>query len=270
MLPGTQLAAFPNAAYPPRMIAGQHEKPHAASGDEDAIPRPDVSQLITEDDTPVDNLFSEKQHRLLTESLHVSWKPGFPFVAMTNVGVFVSPNRPPIVPDVLVTTHVEPFTGPMDDEHRSYFVWIYDGKVPEIVVEVVSNTKGNELGSKMRAYEHMGVTWYAVFDPFHHLQENDLSIFALAEGKYRRHDGGILGDTGLGLALWQGEYEGRTARWLRWQNHEGRLVMSGAELAAAAAGRADAEMQRATAEARRADALAAKLRELGVDPDSIR
>ena len=252
------------------MIAGQHEKATAASADEDAIPCPDVSHLITEDDTPVDNLFSEKQHRLLTESIHVSWKPGFPFVAMTNVGVFVSPNRPAIVPDVLVTTHVEALDKDLSrKENRSYFVWLYDGKVPEIVVEVVSNTKGNELGSKMREYEHMGVTWYAVFDPFHYLQENDLSVFALAEGRYRRHDGGTLGDTGLRLALWEGEYEGRKDSWLRWQDHEGRLLMSGAEFAAAATQRAAIEAQRATAEAKRAAALAAKLRELGVDPDSI-
>jgi hypothetical protein len=70
------------------------------------IPRPDVSNLITEDDTPVDNLFSEKQMRLLTNSLYASWKPGFPFVSMANVGVWVALNRPPVVPDVLVTTHV--------------------------------------------------------------------------------------------------------------------------------------------------------------------
>ena len=31
---------------------------------------PDVEHLITEDDTPVDNLLSEKQRRLLTEPLY--------------------------------------------------------------------------------------------------------------------------------------------------------------------------------------------------------
>jgi hypothetical protein len=30
---------------------------------------PEVEHLVTEDDTPVDNIFSEKQQRLLTESL---------------------------------------------------------------------------------------------------------------------------------------------------------------------------------------------------------
>ena len=266
------------------MIAGQHEKPKAASGDEDHIPRPDVSHLITEDDTPVDNLFSEKQQRLLTESIHTSWEPGFPFVAMTNVGVFVSPNRPAIVPDVLVTTRVAPLEQDLTrKENRSYFIWNYDGRVPEIVIEVVSNTKGRELESKFREYEHMGVTWYAVFDPCHCIQENDLSIFALAEGKYRRHEGGILGETGLRLVVRESKYEGRTSQWLRWQDSEGRLLMTGQEFAdaaaqreiaaaqreIAAAQREIAAAQRATAAAQRATALAAKLRELGVDPDSI-
>ena len=122
------------------------------------IPRPDVSNLITEDDTPVDNQFSEKQMRLLTESIHTSWKPGFPFVAMANVGVFVALNRPPIVPDVLVTTHVEPLQDLMDKEHRSYFTWQFEGKVPDVVIEIVSNTKGGELDSKLRNYQQIGVT----------------------------------------------------------------------------------------------------------------
>ena len=34
-----------------------------------------VENLVTEDDTPVDNLLSEKQQRLLTEPLYSSWTP---------------------------------------------------------------------------------------------------------------------------------------------------------------------------------------------------
>jgi hypothetical protein len=34
---------------------------------------PAIQQLITEDDTPVDNLPSEKQQRLLTAPLYSSW-----------------------------------------------------------------------------------------------------------------------------------------------------------------------------------------------------
>ena len=132
---------------------------------DEEIPRPDVSNLITEDDTPVDNQFSEKQMRLLTESLYASWQPGFPFVTMANVGVYVALNRPAIVPDVLVTTHVEPLQDLMHKEHRAYLSWLYKGKPPDIVVEIVSNKKGGEREAKLHNYEHMRVTWYAVYDP---------------------------------------------------------------------------------------------------------
>src|SRR4051794_5336978 len=51
---------------------------------------PDTSLLVTEDGKPVDNLFVEKQYRLLTEPLWTSWSPpdGKPFRVLANVGLF--------------------------------------------------------------------------------------------------------------------------------------------------------------------------------------
>src|SRR5262249_57521589 len=72
-------------------------------------PAPDTSHLITEDDTPVDNLASEKNQRLLTEALHSSWAgpgPGRPFLVAANVGLFSVPRNPAIVPDVLLSLEV--------------------------------------------------------------------------------------------------------------------------------------------------------------------
>ncbi len=70
---------------------------------------PLVDQLVTEDDTPLDSIFSEKQQRLLTESLHSSWAgpgAGRPFVAMSNVGLFYEVRLPPLVPDMLLSLDV--------------------------------------------------------------------------------------------------------------------------------------------------------------------
>lgn len=62
------------------------------------IPEPDISNLITEDDTPVDNIFSEKQQRLLTETLYTTWRKtrgtDAPFVALANVGLFYGVDEP--------------------------------------------------------------------------------------------------------------------------------------------------------------------------------
>ena len=81
-------------------------------------------------------------------------------------------------------------------------------------------------------------------------------------------------DFGLGVRLWEGEYEGVRTVWLRWCDREGNVIPTGAELAEAERQRAEAERQRAEEEQRRAEAeraraerLAARLRALGIDPD---
>lgn len=62
-----------------------------------------------EGDEPVDNIFSEKVKRLLTETLYNSCKPlpdeektdvPRPFLAAANVGIFLSVHKSPLVPDV--------------------------------------------------------------------------------------------------------------------------------------------------------------------------
>ena len=87
-----------------------------------------VENLVTEDDVPVDNVFSEKQQRLLTEPLFSSWSgPGEqrPFVAMANVGLFYALRRPPLVPDVLLSLGVKMPADIHLKHNRSYFVWEY-------------------------------------------------------------------------------------------------------------------------------------------------
>ena len=82
------------------------------------------------------------------------------------------------------------------------------------------------------------------------------------------------GRTLPGLSLWQGEYEDTETLWLRWTDHDGRLIPTGAELArrehqraTAAEHQAEQERQRAEQERQRAERLAARLRDLGIEPD---
>ena len=120
---------------------------------------PDIQDLVTEDDTPVDNMPSEKQQRLLTEPLYSSWAgpgAGRPFLAAANVGVFPQPRNPAIVPDVFVSLDVQVAENWWDKEHRSYFVWEF-GKTPDLVVEIVSNRRGREDGVKKATYAEIGV-----------------------------------------------------------------------------------------------------------------
>jgi hypothetical protein len=80
----------------------------------------------------------------------------------------------------------------------------------------------------------------------------------------------------LFLGIWQGERLCQTTNWLRWWDREGNLLLWSSEQAEQErqraeqeSQRAEQERQRAEQERQRADILAAKLRELGVDPDAI-
>ncbi|MCS6774860.1 MAG: Uma2 family endonuclease, partial [Thermoflexales bacterium] len=123
--------------------------------------------LVTEDDQPVDNLFAERQQRLLADALETSWSHprfGKRFLVAVNVGVFYDLYQPAIVPDLFLSVGVQPRRSAVKQEEKSYFIWVY-GKPPDLVVEVVSNRKGEELGRKAELYGWMGVRYYVVYDP---------------------------------------------------------------------------------------------------------
>ncbi len=228
----------------------------------------ETAHLITEDDEPADNLFSEKQQRLLTESLYTSWPgPGAnrPFLATANVGLFMVNQNPAIVPDVLLSLDV---TMPDDwwtTEGRSYTVWQL-GKTPDLVVEIVSNTKGDELGGKLRKYEQMRVPIYVVLDPEQQIQDAVLVIYLLNGFGYHELEQRAayrFPEIGLGLTLWEGEFEGRHAHWLRWTDLAGSLIATGNEQRI----RAEQEKARAEQEKARAERLIAQLRAAGIEPE---
>jgi hypothetical protein len=234
-----------------------------------------VDDIVTENDAPVDNIFSEKQQRLLTEALYTSW-PGpedetgrlRPFLAAANVGMFASLHRPPLVPDVFLSLDVTVAENWYEKRHRTYFFWEF-GKPPDVVIEIVSNRKGNEAGSKMQEYALMGIPYYVIFDPTSQLSEDSLRVFELRPRSFQHSADNFFPTVGLGVCLWEGSYEGKYAVWLRWCDRHGNMLPTGKERADQEAERAKQEAERANQEAERAARLAARLRELGVDPDKI-
>ena len=221
----------------------------------------DIETLVTEDDTPVDHMPSEKQQRLLTEPLFSSWSGpggGRSFVAAANVGVFPEPRNPAIVPDVFLSLDVHVHENWWDKRHRSYFVWEF-GKPPDLVVEIVSNQKGNEVGRKRRRYAEMGVGYYVIHDPLHQVMADEVRIYRLRGGSYERQASPRFPELRLGLTLWEGVFEAVRHRWLRWVDEHGVLIPTGGE-------RADEQQRRADEQQRRAERLAALLRQAGIDP----
>lgn len=213
-----------------------------------------METLVTEDDTPVDNIFSDYQCRLLVESLRNSWRPldenGAPrkYLAVTDVAIYYGLRQQPVVPDMLLSLDVEAPDEWWGRRSRAYFIWEFI-KAPEVVIEVVSNNDGNEAGTKLRDYALIGVPYYVVFDPGRFIDDEMLRIFKLDVRRYVAYHESYFPEVGLGVKLWEGSYEdSKPSLWLRWHDAQGNLILTGAE---------------------RASLLATKLQELGVDPDQI-
>ena len=244
--------------------------------DEEIVTELDISHLTIEDDTPVDNFQSEEQQRLLVEPLYSSKALPVPFLAAANVGLFYKLKGEPIVPDVLLSLGVQRPDDFSQRQNRSYFMWEF-GKVPEVCIEIVSNTEGDELAiskksqqkgkttSKKEIYVQIGVRYYAVFDPLRQIQGKDEMDGALLRVWTITPDGypeltppqGIkeigesvwLNAAGVGLTVWEGQFEEEVTRiWLRWCDRDGQIIPTGAE---------------------RADRLAERLRAMGINPDEV-
>ncbi len=247
----------------------QPPRPKVALEPEDDLDSVDWDSIVTEDDTPVDGLFAERQHRLLIDTLYASWQPGRVFYAATNVGVFRNVKVPPIVPDAFISFDVLPPKQAKEKRQRSYFVQVI-GKAPEVVVEVVSNREGEELGRKLEECRLMGVWYYVVYDPEKFLSKNEpLRIYEWREGLYIAHPGHFLERMGLGLQQWRGDYEDYTdATWLRWCDAGGQILWSGKEQMRLKDREIEQERQLTALANQRAIKLAAQLRALGIEPEA--
>jgi hypothetical protein len=186
--------------------------PALATPGQEAGPGPDIDYdtLVTEDHEPVDCIFVEKLYRLLTHPLYASWPgPGVgrPFLVLVNVGWFYQRQTPAVVPDCLLSLDVACPENLQTKEGHSYYQWDM-GKQPDVVSEVVSDKVGGEESYKKDLYARLGVPHYAVFDPMHLLAADTLRTYELVGGEYHRSDPGPWPKVGLGLRVWQGQFEG--------------------------------------------------------------
>jgi Uma2 family endonuclease len=168
-------------------------------------------------------------------------------------------------------------------ERLSWVCW-EEGKSPDVVIELLSGTTAQtDKGEKKKIYQNqLHVPEYFWFDPFN---PEDWQGFQLQSGTYEPMPKDLQGRLisqvlRLALVQWVGTYKGIETTWLRWAKLQGTLLPTAAEQAQQRADterqradterqRADTERQRADTERQRAEKLAAKLRELGVNPDEI-
>ncbi len=165
------------------------------------------------------------------------------------------------------------------DLRLSYVIW-QEAVNPFVIVELLSpGTEKEDLGQSLRivepdkpptkwqVYEQiLRVPYYIVFDRY----TDNLRAFVLQAESYKElnlEEPRIwMPRLEMGLGLWQGNYKGIERLWLRWYDNNGNWLPTPAEQESQ---RAEQESQRAEQERQRAERLAAKLRELGVNPDEL-
>ncbi|MBO9999616.1 MAG: Uma2 family endonuclease [Cyanobacteria bacterium SID2] len=241
---------------------------------------------IVETQIPVDDFVTAKQKRLLTDSLYTSLR-GQSFLVEANVGILHTHGQPLVVPDLILSLDVNETW--WQQRHSPYFLWEF-GKSPDLVLEIVTDRSGDEVNRKLSTYERLRVSYYVVFDPDKLTSDTSLTVYELRGkcyfeiAKINAEGRSIwLEQVGLGLILWQGDYEEKDNLWLRWCDGENHILPTGFELAKQElldreehekrAERAESQLMQANQRAERtkkwANRLAEQLRTLGVDPDTI-
>ncbi|WP_413175904.1 Uma2 family endonuclease [Anabaena azotica] len=221
------------------------------------------------DEPPVETELHLEQIMLLIKSLKWLWKERSDFYAVGNLSIYYSPHQKKSEdvrgPDFFVVLGTERKT------RKSWVVWEENGKYPHVIVEILSPTtaKTDRETKKLLYQDTFRTPDYFWFDPY----TLEFAGFNLISGKYQPlepNEKGHLWSEELGLYL--GIYDGL----LRYFTSSGALVPTPEESAEMEATRAEIEAKRAAVEAEKAkisdkksQKLAAKLRELNIDPDTI-
>jgi Uma2 family endonuclease len=200
------------------------------------------------DEPPMESSLHLQQLLLLLKCLDWLWRDRTDYFSAGNLTVYYSPNQKKSEdfrgPDFFVVLGVE------KRPRKSWAVWEEGGHYPHVIVELLSDsTAKTDRGLKKQLYQD---TWrthdYFWFDP----ESLEFQGFHLVDGQYQAiptSPSGHLWSQQLGLFL--GIYQ----RQLRFFKADGALVLTPEE-------ENEAVMQRN-------DRLAAKLRELGVDPEAL-
>ncbi len=154
----------------------------------------------------------------------------------------------------------------MEDLRWSYVTWI-EQVDPFLVVELLSpGTESEDLGQTLRAIDRPPTKWQVYEQilkvPYYVLYDRYTLTFRLFRLVARRYEEVEITDQrywfedlNLGLGVFSAIYDGYEGQWLRWYDASGQVIPT--------------YQEEAEQESQRADRLAARLRELGIDPNAV-
>lgn len=131
----------------------------------------------------------------------------------------------------------------MPSTERKSWVVCEEGKAPDLVIELLSESTANyDKNEKKLIYQNgMRVPEYFWYDPFN---PEDWAGFSLVKGVYQpleldNQNRYFSEQLQLALVRWQGVYRGIDTVWLRWQTLEGELLPTDKEVSECEKQRAD-------------------------------
>jgi len=140
---------------------------------------------------------------------------------------------------------------------------------PELVLEIVSNTVGEEDSQKQYTYAQIRINDYVMYDPLRQVMSDVLTVYRLRDFGYERQESTQFPMLTLGLTLWEGQFEVKHDTWLRWTDEHGGLIPTGKERAEHTEQRAEHVEQLLAQERQRAERLAVLLHQAGIDPEEV-
>ena len=260
------------------------------------LPHPLQKPLPTMYDLPSEDLeepglpdeFHISQPRLLDDTCHPPNYPPNQVFTASDLNLYYDARHPLWYkrPDWFLVLGVA-CARRQQDLRLSYVSW-QEVIVPFLVVELLSpGTEAEDLGQTLReinqpptkwqVYEQLlRIPYYVVFDRY----ENQFRAFRHVATRYEAlnlpDERLWFDEIQLGLGVWQGSYQATEGRWLRWYDASGNWlpllneqVQQERQRAEEERQRAEEERQRAEEERQRAERLAARLRELGIDPEDV-
>ncbi len=257
---------------------------------------PTADDLPESDETPVDSEIQETLPNLLKFILAAIFADRSDWFFGIDMGVYYNPDVPAIVPDAFLSVGVE--TMKSEALRSSYVLWEEKGVIPQLALEVVSQTYRGEYTTKKDLYEDLGVLYYIVYNPIRK-RKPSLEIYRLINGKYLPVIGSPvwMPEIGLGIGKEKHTYHGRHREWLFWYDENGKRYPTPQEIIDQAKQEADLFKQQAKddrqqakqdkqqakddrqrareidrqlqSEQDRSQRLSDRLRELGINPDEI-
>lgn len=243
---------------------------------------PTAEELPDSDDTPVDNELQESAPTLLKLVLAELWEDRMDWFFGIDMGIYYNPDEPPIVPDAFLSIGVDSVKS--ENLRPSYVLWEEKGILPQLVLEVVSPKYRGEYSTKKDFYERLGILYYAIYNP-KRKRKPTLEVYKLLQGKYLPIVGNPiwLPEIGLGIGKERATFQLREREWMFWYDEAGeryltpqemnKLSQQRAQQAEQQAKQAERQAKQAERQAKQAEQkaqrLADRLRELGIDPDSV-